>query len=270
MTHNKKRNTAFLFEALVKEQVECVLKKNDNKAKLIEKTINKFFAQGTSLGKELELYICLSESTNLQPELAERLITNAKESRDTIDESSIWSEQSRLIAFINKALGAHIYENFVPSYRILATINSLFNKKLPVKYRAQMEQKIKDLLIQEAQKPEEVNNDIDMLVFKKYVDNFNSQYSDLLEEQKELLSKFILHQFGSDMDFKIYMNEECGRILEVINVNMSKLVSPLKESVNQCVSDLRNINLKYIDETLMYQLMKYQELARTLTNENYS
>jgi hypothetical protein len=39
MNHNKKRNTAFLFEILVQEQTKCVLKKQDKKAKFIENII---------------------------------------------------------------------------------------------------------------------------------------------------------------------------------------------------------------------------------------
>lgn len=269
MTHNKKRNTAFLFEALVKEQVECVLKKKDKKATLIQKTINKFFAPNTELGKELELYISLSESKKLSSEFAERLISTVKQSRENLNESELWAEQGKLISFINKALGSHVYENFVPSYRVLATINSIFNKRLPVKYRALMEQKIKDFLVSSQEKEEEVNEGVDALVFQKYIENFNNQYSNLLTEQKELLSKFILYQFGSDIDFKVYMNEECGRISKIVQSNLNKLDSDLlKETVNQCIGDLKNINLKHIDETLIYQMMKYQELARTFSNED--
>lgn len=272
MTHNKKRNTAFLFEALVKEQVECVLKKNDKRAKLIEKTIHKFFSPKTQLGKELELYITLAESNNLAPDLAERLISNVKSSHEELDEKTIWIEQSKLISFINKALGTKIYENYIPTYKVLATINAVLNKKLPVKHRALMEQQIKIFLTKPLQTQEIVNEDIDLLVFQKYVENFNTQYSDLLTEQKELLSKFILYQFGSDLDFKIYMNEECDRITKVINSNMNKLdkFPQLKENVYKCLNDLKNISFKHIDETFIYQMMKYQELAGTLINENQS
>lgn len=269
MTHNKKRNTAFLFEALVKEQVECVLKKKDKRAKLIEKTINKFFSPSTYLYKDLELYLTLSESRNINAELAERLIAHAKQTKSELNDSELWKEQSKLISFINKALGAHIYENFVPNYKHLATINSIFNKKLPVKFRAIMEQRVKNFLTSSEEKESIPDNSIDLLVFQKFVENFNNQYADLLSEQKQLLSKFILYQFGSEIDFKVYMNEECSRITKTINNNLVKLDnSPiLKESVTTCLNDLKTVSFKHIDETLVYQIMKYQELANTLRDK---
>lgn len=270
MTHNKKRNTAFLFEALVKEQVECVLKKNDKKAKLIEATIKRFFSPNSVLGKELELYSALSESKCLSNELAERLLNSAKASRQNINDSIIFAEQSKLIHFINKTFGDKVYEHFIPSYRVLATINGVFNSKLPLKQRVVMEQKVKDWM---TQKPEEqIDNlpqEIDTIVFQQYIKNFNEKYSNLLDEQKQLLSNYILYEFGSEFDFKIFLNEECSRLLKVISneVNNVKDVE-LKNNINECITNLKNISFKHIDETLVYSIMKYQELAREIKNEN--
>lgn len=269
MIHNKKRNTAFLFEALIKEQVECVLKKKDRSAKLIEKTIKKFFAPTTLLSKDLELYLALAENQQLSNEIAERLLSETKKEKETIDEKQLFIEQSKLISFINKTIGAHIYEHYIPQYKILATINSIFNKKLPVKHRMIMEQNVKDHLLSSPPSEEVINEQVDMIVFNKFIDNFNLEYNFLIKEQKDLLSKFILYQFGSDIDLKIYMNEECKRIKNVIESKRKQIESlneETKKSINQCLKNLETINVKHIDDTFIYSLMKYQELANELGN----
>ena len=40
MSHNKKRNTAFLFEVLLKEQTKAILDKKDSKAQFIESSFS--------------------------------------------------------------------------------------------------------------------------------------------------------------------------------------------------------------------------------------
>jgi hypothetical protein len=56
LRHNKKRNTAFIFEALVKEMTKNVIKKNDEKKKQIAAIIKEHFKSNSILGKELKLY----------------------------------------------------------------------------------------------------------------------------------------------------------------------------------------------------------------------
>ena len=56
-----------------------------------------------------------------------------------------------------------------------------------------------------------VNN----LIFKTFAKKFNEKYSsDLLEEQKSLLQKY-LHSFADNgVELKIFLNEEIGRLKE--------------------------------------------------------
>ena len=62
MKHNKKRNTAFLFEVLSKELTKQILRKDKEKQKVILETLKLFFAKDTVLNKELKLYKYLAES----------------------------------------------------------------------------------------------------------------------------------------------------------------------------------------------------------------
>ena len=49
--HNKKRNTAFLFETLVKELTKSVVEKNEERKQIVVDLIKEHFSSGTSLHK---------------------------------------------------------------------------------------------------------------------------------------------------------------------------------------------------------------------------
>ena len=54
--HNKKRNTAFLYESLIKELTKAIVRGQDNKKQKILEIIKKHFNSNSSLKKELEIY----------------------------------------------------------------------------------------------------------------------------------------------------------------------------------------------------------------------
>ena len=69
--HNKKRNTAFLYEALVREIAKSVINKHPQRNNFIILLVKEHFTQNTELAKELELYKTLSETNNLDSQTAE-------------------------------------------------------------------------------------------------------------------------------------------------------------------------------------------------------
>lgn len=268
-THNKKRNTAFLFEILIKEQTKCILKKQDKKALFIEKLINKFFSPNSLLMKELTLYHTLSESSRCTPSFAEKLITNVKLERDKLSDKQIYESQSKLISIINKSLGSDTFSNFVENYKNLASINILFNKQSSIKHKTEIENVIKESLIYEEKKEELIKEEVNFLVYKKFLENFNEEYKDLLSEQKVLLNQYIYYKFGNDVDFKIHLNNECLRILRTIEKKkeLVKENQELYQNIDKCINELKNLSFNKIDDMFIYKIMKYQELERELVNE---
>lgn len=269
MSHNKKRNTALLFEILIKEQTKCVLSKHHKKANFIEKIINSFFAKNTILAKELEFYRILTETKSVSNEYAERILSVVKQERDKLDEEKLWESQSKLISLINKTLGPSVFSNFVPDYTKYASINIIFNKNAPLSERMGMEQVIKECLVKEEKKMELVKEDVNLLHFRKFMENFNEKYSSLLDEQKDLLNQFLLFKFGDKIDFKVYLNRECSRLLNVIEENKIKAKddSVLYENINKCIDNLKSSSVRYTDDVFIYSIMKYQEMARELKGD---
>ena len=56
LKHNKKRNTAFVYEALVRELTQSVVKNNKNKQNKIVSIIKEHFGSKTVLKEELKTH----------------------------------------------------------------------------------------------------------------------------------------------------------------------------------------------------------------------
>ena len=63
MKHNKKRNTAFLYECLVKELTKAIVRNDSDLKSKITEVIKENFKKGTILKKDLDIYNSLLEGT---------------------------------------------------------------------------------------------------------------------------------------------------------------------------------------------------------------
>ncbi len=65
LRHNKKRNTAFVYEALVRELTKSIIKNNTFKRNKIVQVMKEHFQKDSSLLEELEIYKSLYETSEL-------------------------------------------------------------------------------------------------------------------------------------------------------------------------------------------------------------
>lgn len=101
-----------------------------------------------------------------------------------------------MISDINKEVDTEVFNNFVPNYKNLATIDQIFSGHLSPKRQVMLEAQLIDSM--SAKQVDAGNPDqktIDESTFKIFLNKFNDKYdSTLLNEQKELLG-FIFHPF---------------------------------------------------------------------------
>lgn len=225
MKHNKRRNTAFLYEVLVREGTKATLAKDLVRLDTVKKLILEFFNNNTCLGAELYLYGCVKKP-NVDKSLADKYLAEVKYRHAALDRRELFNEQTRLINKINKSLGMEIYNNFIPYYKDLATISQIFNDTTPVKEKILLEQEVlkrfENTNTQKELKP------IDNIVYKTFVKSFNEKYSNLLSEQKDLLTKYISSFADDGMELKIYLNEELSKLND--KVKAALLNASIKES----------------------------------------
>ena len=269
LKHNKKRNTTFLYEALVKEITKAVMDKDVEKKNTLVAMVKEHFAPGTALRKELDLVKALCETKHVDVYTAERLVSESKKQYDTLDQKQLFEEQSQVIDKVNKAVGKQAFNNFVPNYKYLATISQLFSGQTTVKQRVLLERALIGAMAAKPGKPNKSKEmpHVDKLVFKTVIENFNKKYGDeLLTEQKDLLNKYIVSSLGSGVEFKVYMNEEIGRLKEEVTTLHDKQVfsenKDLDEKLAEVKEALNKLQIRKIDPAMIEKVMQVQKLVK--------
>ena len=270
LKHNKKRNTAFLYETLLKELTKTVVGGETEKKWQIINLMKEFFNVNTNLHKELTLYKALSETNQLAPQTAEKLVYEIRAQHSRLSKKEIFSEQTALIKEINKTLSRSVFSNFVSNYKSLATIYQIFSEETPIKSRVLLEENILKKLISEKEEEKQMMKPIDNLVYKQFVEKFNDEYSDkLCQEQKELLKKYIASFLDNGLELKVYLNEELSRLKT--EVNKSLKLQEIKEDeemmtkTKTVVTLLETFREKQIDKDMIEKILKVQELTREIT-----
>ena len=268
--HNKKRNTAFLYEALLKEVTKAIIS-GDKKAKRTAISILKeSFAPKTILSEELELYKTLLETKEVDNLVAEKIVFQVRQARNNIKESDIVEAQNRLISRVNKELSSSVYSNFVPNYKNIATVSQLFSTdegNANIKSGVLLEQKIVTSMMEGIDASETPKmKPIDNLVFKSFVSKYNKEYSSgILNEQKELLNRYILSFSDNGIDVNIYLNEELGRLHGVLTDALVsaeiKTDATMVESTKRVISMIDGFRKTPVDKDLIEDVLKIQNLV---------
>ena len=264
---NKKRNTAFLYEALIQELTKAVLEKESEKQKNIMTLIKEHFSSDTQLSCELELYRSLYETKGMEARDADRLVAEVQRQHDKkIDDRKLFKEQSELIKKINKTISTNLYTNFVPNYKDFATIAQMFSEKTSAKEKVLLEKKIAKQ-ISEEQEASTSLEPIDNLTYRTFVEKFNAQYDGLLhEEQKSLLMRHIFSFSDNGVSLKVFLNEEIARLKNVIGESLSldeiKTDTRMQENTKKVVQILEGMKERQVDNEYLAEIMKIQQLAR--------
>ena len=265
--HNKKRNTAFVYEALIKEATIAVLKNDKERSKKAVDIIREHFNSDSLLTKDLECYRSLYENQSLEPEMSEKILREANISRRMINPDDLFVQQTHIINDVNKTLSPSVFNNFVPNYKALATINKMFNTSSP-KEKIILETKI----INEMSNTAEVDDNqiaIDNVVYRTFVTKFNEKYDEqLLEEQKNLLSHYITSFSDNSLELKMFLNEEIGRLKEKLttakNSDEINSDSSMSDKTQQILDRLDGYSQETISENVIMTVLKTQQLVKEI------
>jgi hypothetical protein len=271
--HNKKRNTAFLYEALVREMTKAVVSQDKKRKNNIVDILKESFTSNKIIGQELKLYQTIIESTDLDSVTAEKLLYKIREAYSELDEQEIYDAQSNVIDRINKEIGSEVYNNFVPNYKSIATVSQLFgadSTAVGIKRGVILEQQVLETLTANTiNESKTTMKPIDNIVFRTFTSKFNEVYGDdLLSEQKELLNRYIL-SFSSDTDMKIYLNDELGRLhsalQEALSTEEINSDNDMTESTNSVIAMIEQFKNTPVDKTLVEKVLKIQNLVHEIT-----
>lgn len=266
--HNKKRNTAFLFEALIKEMAKSVVEGDQDRQVKIASIIKRHFQKRGVLYKDLQTYKTIMNLKEAEETFAKRILSEVRRDRDRLDTKKVFSEQSRLIKKINVELGQGVYTNFVPNYKTMATIAQLFSDSVPTTEKILLEDKIvEEMTRAELKSEKEIMEHIDSIAYKTFTNKFNKTYAGKLhEEQQKVVSRYIFSVSDNGVSLKTYLNEEIERLRQRVenSLKLEEVSSDeqMVEKTNQVLEFLDGLKETKLDERAIKKIMQIQELVR--------
>jgi len=270
MKHNKKRNTAFLYESLIKELTKAIVRKNHTQKVKVVEIIKKYFNHTSSLKKDLDCYVVLLETNTNDNNLALRLMQEVKSDYNNLNRKEIFNQQTKLIKEINESLSPEAFANFISNYKSIASIGQYLNSdSANAKSRIILESKVSNMLRVKKNLDKDMKH-IDNLTYKTFVDKFNKTYENTLKkEQKNLLTNYITSFSDNGLQLKVFINEEVGRLRESLSSKVKMLGSNDKNHKNysMVLKKLDSFSSKQIDENMIKTLFYIQDLIHEDPND---
>ena len=272
LKHSKIKNTAILFELLVR-QIAADTMENRNSAAL--SILKKHFREGTELYKELSLYRTIAEKKFKTEAHAEKFLSAAVTAREKLSESELRRAKYNLVRDIKDKL---VFENFInariSNYKLSASIYKLFEYKVsdaPAEIT-----RCQNLIIEHITTTvTEVNNAkpalemedpiVRKLASKIVVDRFNEKYSGLNASQKDLLREYV----NSVNNSPALLNKVKEQVPVIVNelkelsgTIPSKVLKIKLQEVTNMLGELDS--LKNIKDKHVLTMLRYYELIDQL------
>tara|TARA_Y100000310_G_scaffold86437_1_gene83307 strand:- start:4359 stop:5186 length:828 start_codon:yes stop_codon:yes gene_type:complete len=268
--HNKKRNSAFLYEVLIQELTKSVLSKNKESQTKIVTLVKETFSRNSMMYRELKLYRAITHTKDVNVLTAEKIVNEVKIRHRDLDKKVLLSEQNQLARKINKFLSSEAFSNFVPNYKDLASIEQIFNNKVSIKSKILLENELVEKMSSKNLKEKMVP--MDNIVYNSFVKRFNNEYgTKLLQEQKLLLNKFIASFHNNGVELKSYLNEEIGRLKKELKKSFLKeeLISDsqMLDNAKKVLKALESYQSKKPDKTMVEEVIKIQGLVKELNSD---
>jgi len=207
-SHNKKRNVGVIYELLLRNISECLIKDDKKSAQTALNIIEKRFNRESELYKEFRLFNALVKSTVSSSSIAAAILVEAKQAARRCNESKLNKEKSLLIREINHTLkDPKFYHRRIPEYTMYATIQTLLNDwrmgdRANLTRMVQYESKVAEMLLEKRDTPslDDIDPDVNSLVVTIMTEKINNRYSGKLsKEQRDLMRDYVF-SISSDKD----------------------------------------------------------------------
>jgi hypothetical protein len=280
--HSKFKNTGILFELLVRQITLEVL--NGDTTEKAKKIVKEFFSSSTELNKELRLYDLLIKERYNSESRAEKFIDTVNEAHDRIDQNKLQREKYNLIKKINESFNMDEFlSSPISNYKVLASIYKIFESKRYNDYDVKDVFNSKITLIENiTSKPSTLvetkdsadkivesykkqDKDLRLLTYKILVETFNKKYSNLDENQKQLLKQYI-NNITNTTGFKSYVEKEIPSIVAELNQIQKQIKDKVtKIKLSETISVLKKTKIgKVVSDNHVSSLMISYELIKEL------
>ena len=281
--HSKFKNTAILFELLVKQITHEVL--SNSTKNVSEKIIKEFFSSNKELAKELKLYNQIVKEKYSSINDAKLFLEEVANERIKLDENKLNREKYNLIKTIKESydLDKFLSSN-LQNYKLLASVYKVFEtktlgRKVEIRDFIDSNNTILEHITNKriAVKPADAlyesfkqqSEDLRLLTYKLLIENFNKKYSNLDDSQKGLLREFI-NNVTNTSTFPKFIEEETKKVLSNL-VKESKTVNDkvTKIKISEMIKLYKSEKfLKENQEKQVSVLMLTYELLKEVKNVN--
>lgn len=278
--HNKKRNTALLYEFLIRTISSSLVEGDKKKSSVALRILRRYFKPGTQLYKEFRLFNALVKTTVSSDSVASSIISEARNAASTIDLDTLDREKSLLIRSINHMIkDDNFYDQPVAEYRLYASIQTLLNEwrkprgTADIVSLANFENQLRDWLVSEKTKPQQPLLDetpgTTRLLMKVMMKKLNEKYSSLNDDQREIVRAYAFSAANDDQTtIKKKLEETRKKLIESIDEYVSQrkedvfLVNKLLEAKTKMISE----SLESVDDSVVSKFMLYSTLNQELSN----
>jgi hypothetical protein len=279
LKHSKYKNTAILFEILVRKLTSESM--TMEKSKTID-IIKKYFGKNTELSKELQLYNSLIKEQFKSEAKSLDFIRTCKDVHGKLNSTLLKRQRYNLVKEIsNNFIFDKMSKIRINNYKTLASIYMLFEYEDKDNPKQLMECKsnivnhtlltatgttTKDEVLETFKSQ---NKDLRLLAYKMLVDKFNEKYSGLNEDQKDLLNHYITHVNDTE-SLKLYFKKIIPPIKNQLKLESKKITDPVTQiKVNKLSEMLCNVEtIKVINESHILSLLRYYDLVTELQKAN--
>lgn len=271
--HSKYKNTAILFEILVKRITADTMSNNQSPALGL---LRKYF-YNTELGKEYKIYETITKSRNISESKASDLINTALEATKRLNKGKLKKEKYNLVKELKENYNLDdLFGIRVREYKIYASIYNLIeihNTTKPINVSQVLENRTtlleyltqSSISIPESDKIIEEfkshDKDVRILTYKILLERFNKKYSGLNPKQKRILKEFI-ESVDSTNTLKEFYNKEISLIhKELTDLSKSTTEKVIQIKLSEVLKHVKaldkneKVNSQYIVDLLQYHTL---------------
>ena len=280
--HNKKRNTALLWEFLVRHISKCIIENKKEEAKKAINLSKRYFSKKSPLFYELKLFDAVLDTTVKSTESAHKILNEIYRLSRKINVREVDASKSKLIKEINYTFDKdQFYGCKVPNYVVYASLQTLINevknkkKNLNALDKIKLEERIVDYLVKEnKQDPSKLfvtNPDYNNVVYKLVIKKFYDKYSNKLnEDQRKLLTKYVVYLISENASIlQASIEKEVKKAKQVLKSIRDKNIledKDLMKKMNECYKRLVVTNFDIISEENIIEVLKYMSLVNEVNS----
>lgn len=279
--HSKFKNTGILFELLVRQITVDTLKGTDSPAIDLMK---EYFVK-TELGREYKLYESIIKSNVLNEGRANMVISTILESSQNLNKSSLRRQKYNLIKSIKEhydidsffSVKIKNYKELAALYTLIEGYNSkeveanqiIDNKVTLLEHLTKQNVEVEDVKDDVLKEFQTYDKDLRILTYRVLLEKFNSKYTNLSNEQKQILKEFIT-SVDSAPNLKEFYNSKVVELkdtLLTVSESVKDKATKVKiQEVSKLLSELNKTD-KISNDNLV-DLLQYCELVKEVKLAN--